>query len=202
MEAAGAEPENAAMPPPRQQPRGLAAAAAIATLLVSAALGGVVVRRWRRAAFWLLSDLAWYAGMIGAILAGRPKLMWAGLFATFGWRIPAAIDAYRLARRANEIASWRSLVVTWIVLTAGAVGLAAGVVRPLLAEAFKIPSKTMYPTLIVGDHVFANKLHRTPKRGDVIVFKYPIDESVDYIKRVVGVAGDVVEIFLRESSRE
>ena len=157
-------------------------------------MGGVVVRRWRRAAFWLLSDLAWYAVMIGAILAGRPRLMWGSLFAVFGWRIPAAIDAYRLARRANEIASWRSLIVTWLALTLGAAGLAAGVVRPFLAEAFQIPSKAMYPTLIVGDHVFANKLHRAPRRGDIVVFRYPIDPSVDYVKRVVGLAGDVVEI--------
>jgi signal peptidase I len=120
--------------------------------------------------------------------------MWAGLLAALGWRIPAAIDAYRLARRAKEIASWRLLIATWLVLTLGAAGLAAGFVRPFLVEAFKIPSKAMYPALIVGDHVFANKLQRKPKRGDVIVFKYPIDPSTDYIKRVVGLAGDVIEI--------
>jgi signal peptidase I len=57
-----------------------------------------------------------------------------------------------------------------------------------------MPSKSMYPTLLVGDRVFADKLHRTPKRGDVILFKYPLDQSADYIKRVIGLAGDVVEI--------
>ena len=193
MESAGTEPGIAAALPPGRQPRGLALAAAIATLFVSAALGGVIVRRWRRAAFWLLSDLAWYAVMIGAILAGHPRQMWVGLFATVGWRVPAAVDAYRLTRRASQIASWRSLIVTWLVLTLGAAGLAAGFVRPFLVEAFKIPSKSMYPALIVGDHVFANKVRRTPKRGDVIVFKYPLDESTDYIKRVIGLAGDVVD---------
>src|SRR5215471_1778680 len=126
MGVGSAEPKIAAMPQLGRQPRGLAVAAAIATIAVSAAMGGAVVRRWRRAAFWLLSELAWYAFMIGAILAGHPKLMWAALFATLGWRIPAAIDAYRLARRASEIASWRSLIVTWLVLTLGAAGLAAG----------------------------------------------------------------------------
>jgi signal peptidase I len=85
-------------------------------------------------------------------------------------------------------------MVTWLVVTLAAVGLAAGVIRPFLPETIQMPSKSMYPTLLVGDRVFADKLHRTPKRGDVILFKYPLDQSADYIKRVIGLAGDVVEI--------
>ncbi|OGQ15001.1 MAG: signal peptidase I [Deltaproteobacteria bacterium RIFCSPHIGHO2_02_FULL_40_11] len=81
--------------------------------------------------------------------------------------------------------------------------------RAFLIEAFKIPSGSMIPTLKIGDHIFVNKFiyglripytkirffeFRKPKRGEVIVFIFPIDNSKDYIKRVVGVAGDKVEL--------
>jgi signal peptidase I len=52
----------------------------------------------------------------------------------------------------------------------------------------------MIPTLLVGDHIMVDKRRRPSERGDVIVFHYPLDTTVDYVKRVVGVGGDVVEI--------
>ena len=192
MEAGRAGLESEAVPV--QPTRGLAVASAIATLAFSAAIGGVVVRRWRRAAFWLAAEVALYAVAIAAIVTGHPRLMWGGWFMALGWRIPAAIDAYRLTSRAVQIAGWRTLIGAWLVLTVGAVGLAAGVVRPFVVEAFKIPSQSMYPALIVGDHIFVGKLRRQPRRGDVVVFRYPLDPSMDYVKRVVGLPGDVVEI--------
>jgi signal peptidase I len=81
------------------------------------------------------------------------------------------------------------------------------VVRSFVVEPFKIPSGSMVPTLLVGDFILVNKFEygirlpitntkitegRAPARGDVVVFRYPKDESVDYIKRVIGVPGDVV----------
>ncbi|HVZ72030.1 MAG TPA: signal peptidase I [Polyangia bacterium] len=68
------------------------------------------------------------------------------------------------------------------------------VLRAFVVEAFKIPAGSMYPTLFIGDHLFVNKRAVTPARGDVVVFKYPLDPATDYIKRVVGLPGDVVEI--------
>lgn len=86
--------------------------------------------------------------------------------------------------------------------------LAVVVVRSFLFEPFKIPSSSMVPTLKIGDHIFVSKFNfgltvpfskiefvrwSQPKRGDVIVFLFPRDESLHYIKRVVGVPGDTVE---------
>ncbi len=87
--------------------------------------------------------------------------------------------------------------------------LIAVVIRTLVIQAYKIPSRSMVPTLLIGDHLLVNKfiygikipVIRTillpvsnPKRGDIIVFIYPNDRSKDYIKRVIGVAGDKIEI--------
>lgn len=82
------------------------------------------------------------------------------------------------------------------------------IIRTYVVQAFKIPSGSMIPTLLIGDHILVNKfIYGTPipfsdkkvleltkpKRGDVIVFKYPEDPGRDFIKRVVGVEGDMVE---------
>lgn len=81
-------------------------------------------------------------------------------------------------------------------------------IRTFVVQAFKIPSGSMKQTLQIGDHILVNKFlygikipywRKTiipiekPQRGDIIVFKYPIDPDKDFIKRVIGVGGDVVE---------
>ena len=82
-------------------------------------------------------------------------------------------------------------------------------IRTFVVQAFKIPSGSMEPTLLVGDHILVNKfiygikipfIDKTlipisdPKRNDVIVFIYPVDKSKDFIKRVIGLPGDKVEM--------
>ncbi len=79
--------------------------------------------------------------------------------------------------------------------------------RTFVLQAFKIPSSSMEPTLLIGDHIFVNKFVygqtafaferiflpvREIRRGDVIVFKFPGRPTMDYIKRVIGVGGDEV----------
>ena len=87
--------------------------------------------------------------------------------------------------------------------------LIAVVIRTFIVQAYKIPSRSMVPRLLVGDHLLVNKfiygvkipvIRRIivpitdPKRGDIIVFIYPNDRTKDYIKRVIGVGGDKIEI--------
>jgi len=82
-------------------------------------------------------------------------------------------------------------------------------VRAFVVQAFKIPSGSMEPTLLVGDHILVNKFIygirmpligkklftlKKPRRGDVIVFIYPLDKSKDFIKRAIGLEGEKVEI--------
>jgi len=81
------------------------------------------------------------------------------------------------------------------------------VLRSFLVEPFKIPTGSMIPTLLVGDYILVNKFAYgirlpvinkkildigEPKRGDVMVFRYPEDPSLDYIKRVIGTPGDTI----------
>jgi signal peptidase I len=97
----------------------------------------------------------------------------------------------------------------WLDWTAGLfpVIVVVFLLRSFLFEPFKIPSGSMVPTLLVGDLILVNKYHygvrlpvinkkivplNDPKRGDVMVFRYPPDPRVDYIKRVVGIPGDEV----------
>jgi signal peptidase I len=75
--------------------------------------------------------------------------------------------------------------------------LLALVIRTFVVQAFKIPSGSMLPTLQIGDHILVNKFlyyFRPIQRGDIIVFKFPQDETRDFIKRVVGLPGETLEI--------
>ncbi len=94
-------------------------------------------------------------------------------------------------------------------------GLVAVIIRTFLFEPFNIPSGSMIPTLLVGDYLFVEKYSygysryslpfspdlfpgrifgSVPRRGDVMVFRYPPDPSEDYIKRVIGLPGDKVQV--------
>jgi len=79
--------------------------------------------------------------------------------------------------------------------------LLALVIRTFVVQAFKIPSGSMLPTLQIGDHILVNKFiydFEPIRRGDVIVFKFPQDESRDFVKRVIGLPGETLEIRSRQ----
>jgi signal peptidase I len=117
-----------------------------------------------------------------------------------------ALDAAWLRRRRREGARqpwWVEYSVSFFPVI-----LIVFLLRSFLFEPFKIPSGSMIPTLLVGDFILVNKFTYgvrlpvlnqklldvgTPRRGDVMVFRYPEDPSLDYIKRVVGIPGDRIE---------
>jgi signal peptidase I len=113
-----------------------------------------------------------------------------------------------MPEKQQESQKKRSFYKEWIepFLIAAIVAL---FIRQFIVEAFKIPSGSMIPTLTVGDHLLVNKFvygpripftdtrifkWKEPKRGEIIVFKYPENEDKNFIKRVVGLPGDKIQI--------
>ncbi len=117
-----------------------------------------------------------------------------------------ALDRFVLAKRRApdaQVPAWIEYPVSFFPVL-----LVVFLLRSFVAEPFKIPSSSMRPTLEVGDFILVNKFAYgirlpileekivetgNPRRGDVVVFRYPVNPSQDFIKRVIGVPGDVVE---------
>ncbi|MFH0797323.1 MAG: signal peptidase I [Candidatus Omnitrophota bacterium] len=89
----------------------------------------------------------------------------------------------------EELWEWvKSLVIAFIM---------AMFIRTFFFQAFKIPSSSMHPTLRIGDHLIANKLvyrFREPERGEIIIFRFPDNTKRDFVKRLVALPGEKVEI--------
>lgn len=104
------------------------------------------------------------------------------------------------ARKKSVYREYAEAIITALLL--------ALVIRAFVVQAFKIPTGSMKPTLLVGDHILVNKFiygirlpfsdrrvltFHEPAREDIIVFKYPEDPDKDFIKRIIAAEGDVVE---------
>jgi signal peptidase I len=147
-------------------------------------------------------------------------LVGATLFTGIAWALDAAFLAPKRRQRAASLVQGGATrdsdqvagilkEPTWIEYCKSffPVILAVLMLRSFLVEPFRIPSGSMMPTLLVGDFILVNKFAYgirlpvlntkiieidEPERGDVVVFRYPKDPSVDYIKRVIGLPGDTV----------
>jgi signal peptidase I len=155
---------------------------AVASLLVPGA-GQVVLGRYLRAALWF--GCRW---PLVAVFFVAPRL--------FAFAFPLAVGVVALASAVDAAVAaprqrhrWplcAGLIVALVVLQyAGSVE-----VRDHLLEAYKLPSASMEPTLLAGDHIFADKRRFAPARGDVVVFRRA---GHDFVKRVAGLQGDHVE---------
>jgi signal peptidase I len=124
-------------------------------------------------------------------------------------RLRASMGEPAVATERERLRATHERQPLWLEYTAGLFPVIAVVflLRSFVAEPFKIPSESMLPTLYVGDLILVNKfsygvrlpvVHTkvldvgSPQRGDVMVFRFPQDPSVDYIKRVIGVPGDKI----------
>ena len=118
--------------------------------------------------------------------------------------------AYARADRTvgEHLGRWRKGEIREYAESIGIAVAVALLLRAFVVEAFKIPSGSMIPTLMVGDHIFVNKFvygplvpwtdrrvftRLPPQRGDVMVFKFPENKDQDFIKRVIAVPGDTLE---------
>ncbi len=120
----------------------------------------------------------------GFLLLTRVSLV--AVIAIVIWDVLAAVDGYRQLGTVPR--AHRPLGVLAFVL--GSVG---GGFLPLAASTFKVPSSSSYPTFEIGDRIVVNKL-ASPERGDTIVFRWPCNPTRSYIKRLVGMPGETIEV--------
>ena len=119
--------------------------------------------------------------------SATPNLSWSGVLS--------------VAREKSKLREYTESILWAVIL--------ALFIRTFVVQAYKIPSGSMEDTLAIGDHLLVNKFiygtripftHirilklRDPKRGDVLVFQFPEDRSKDFIKRVIGLPGDVIQV--------
>ncbi len=151
--------------------------------------------RPRRAAVYLLAIVVCPAIAFGLFWLGAwpPALPWQLVFDALA--LAWIIDAYRIAKwhSAGFTASW--FTTWWGIVAVAAAGIGSVIVfRVFVLDWYTTPGESMLPTLHKDDHILVSKrayLRAPPQRGDVIVFRLP-DTGVRYIKRVVGLPGEVI----------
>jgi signal peptidase I len=178
--------------------------AALLTLLQTG-LGHIYAGSFKRGlVLFFIGQFLWllFAVSVISIAPGAPFMIFA-IAVGVAFFVFCVADAALIAKRkkeAYEPAKYnRWFVYVGYALIAGLLGqaLSSFIVIPNLIQSFKLPSGAMEPTLLIGDQILVNKhIYRTsePKRSDVIVFKYPRNPEVAYIKRLIGIPGDKVEM--------
>ncbi|WP_323128844.1 signal peptidase I [Thiothrix litoralis] len=157
---------------------------------------------------------------LGFSLLAIPVMVVIALYLPVSWTFPtlllslltiiglwgySVVDAFRTARRLQDyvLKPWQrgSLYVLVLLLCNGiTLPLLTDFVRDHWVESFHIPSASMQPTLLPGDILFADKRYNRPgfkqavQRGDIAIFVYPNDRTNYYIKRIIGLPGDVVDV--------
>jgi signal peptidase I len=159
-------------------------AAAVLTLVVTGS-GHFLLGSFRRGIVWLAIGTA--------LVLSVPKTMMMGVAGGVLLKIVAAVDALWVKDRRP---SWKPVMVGWVGLIIFVV-VSGPVVGAYVTRAYTIPSGGMEPALLVGDYLMTDNtayLFKDPQRGDIVIFKYPIDESRDFIKRIVAIGGDTVQV--------
>ncbi len=168
--------------------------------LVTPGLGQIYNGQFRKGIFYLIGFLLAYIlfsfllfnfyGMIFYIII---------MLGLFGFIL---IDAFRGANQLEAVPlkpynKWYIYLIIFLLSTMVIRPLLARTIRNNIARAYKIPSSTMEPALLVGDHLIADmRIYKSekPKRGEIIIFEFPKDPSKDFIKRVIGMEGEKVEL--------
>lgn len=157
---------------------------------------------------------------LGFALLTVPAIALIALYLPASWTFPALlvslllivllwlyglVDAFRSARRQPDYAlkPWQTgslYALVLIVCSVLALPFLTNYVRNNLVESFRVPSKSMEPTVLQGDILFADKRYNRPgfkqavKRGDIAIFVYPNDRTTYFIKRIIGLPGDRISI--------
>jgi signal peptidase I len=144
----------------------------------------------RRFVAWTAAGLLIRVLLIVSVWAALPKLC---AIAVIAWAAAALVSVVDTAIAKPRSPPIKHSVLIGVLFVAAGIGSSLAT-RQWLVEAFQIPAGSMVPALLVGDHIFVKKGQSSVQRGDAIVFKFPMDPSTDYIKRVVAIGGDTIEV--------
>ncbi len=193
---------------PKKRPRNGLIAAILSLCL--AGLGQLYNGQVNKACwFFLLFVFFSIPALAFSILYLPPDLMVSGLTVSlfccgFVW-IYSALEAFVTARRQKQYVpqSWQGAgvyLIVFLILSVIALPAMTRYVKAKCVEPYRIPSASMEPTLVAGDFIFTDKRYNCAgckykvERGDVIVFIYPNDRNINYIKRVIGLPGERIQI--------
>ncbi len=104
---------------------------------------------------------------------------------------------YKQSYTLKKINRWYVYLLYWFIVTFVIGSIVEITVKNNITQSYKIPTGAMIKTLLIGDHISTNKfIYKVsePKRGDIVVFPYPEDPSKDFIKRIIAVGGETIEI--------
>jgi signal peptidase I len=179
---------------------------AVVLSLIMAGLGHIYCGRFVKGLVLALLSCIFIPVLFGTLSAShssvRIVVIIISLFASLIVWLIAIIDSWYTAKHTTadymlkDYNRWYVYVLLMLMGTGSSTQIAFNV-RTTALEAFRVPVASNYPTIVPNDRFLANKLaykHSDPKRGDLVVFINPEDRRINYIKRVVAIAGDTVEI--------
>ncbi len=154
--------------------------------------------------FMAASVLAAILVVVAGLREGTSASFWFGIlcFVVLGVMTVAIVDTWRLARRTRadyrlkDYNRWQVYVLLLIISSGGGIGFAL-YVRESVVQAFVLPNNSMYPSIRQGDRILVTKrdyLERDPEQGEVVVFRNPENRRQHWVKRIVAVEGETVEI--------
>ncbi len=122
-----------------------------------------------------------------------------GMWSLYIYQIVHSVRLTRAHRQSYELKPYNRwyVYVLIILLAATLTGAVSALTETPLRQFYKFPSGSMRPTLLIGDHVTVDKSaywSRDPERGDLVVFLYPEDETKDFMKRIIGMPSETIEI--------
>jgi signal peptidase I len=179
---------------------------AVVLSLLATGLGHVYCGRIARGLVLFLASLLLAPVAVGAALAGltTPVMIFLALaiVTVIGAYLFSVVDSFRVARKLQSDFEPRdynrpAIYVLFIFIALTYPPLTVAQLRANVLEAYYIPAGGMAPTVLNGDHLLVNKLayrFRTVERGEMIVFRSPKDRQLTWIKRVIGLPGDVVDL--------
>ena len=118
------------------------------------------------------------------------------------------VHTKRVLKEGSETMEHKKSKIKWIVILMGVVLVTSGLLRWAVLQPYLIPSSSMEPGMVPGDHIIVNRLSYrlwAPNRGDVVVFAFPKDLKRTFVKRVIAIEGETVElrdnkVFVNESA--